>query len=100
MANLGEALMRAREALARLTLSGPVDRTGENHVQALNALEAEVDELEGELGRASARYRVSVAELSLDDVVEKLSLAVRSSTSNALIWAKRTVIWRPGTSAG
>ena len=38
----------------------------------LNALEAEVDELEGELGRASARYRVSVAELSLDDVVEEI----------------------------
>lgn len=72
MANLGQALMRAREALARLTLSGPVDGTGEDHIQALNALEAEVDELEGELGRASARYRVSVAELSLDDVIEEI----------------------------
>ena len=72
MADLGDSLMRAREALARLTLSGPVGGTGEDHVQALNALEAEVDELEGELGRASARYRVSVAELSLDDVVKEI----------------------------
>ncbi len=73
MADLGEDLKCARgKRWQGSHLSGPVDGTGEDHVQGLNALEAEVDELEGELGRASARYRVSVAELSLDDVVKEI----------------------------
>ena len=72
MRGLAEDLKLAREGLARLTLSGPIDGSGEDHVQALNALEAEVDELEGRLGRASARYRASVAHLSLDDVIQEI----------------------------
>ena len=72
MAELASQLRLARESLAKLTLSGPTEGTGENHVARLNVLEAEVDELQGLLGRASVRYRASVANLSVDDVIREI----------------------------
>ncbi|MEX2490094.1 MAG: tetratricopeptide repeat protein [Pseudomonadales bacterium] len=66
---LADDLRAAREALASRTLSGPMDGdTAEEHTERLYELEREVNELQGELGRASARYRSSIAGVSIDDV--------------------------------
>ena len=62
--SLTEELVKARQELASLTLSGPTAETGENHAAFLNDLGQRVNELQGELGRASARYRTSIAAVS------------------------------------
>ena len=61
---LADGLVEARQELASLTLSGPTAETGENHAAFLYELEQRVNELQSQLGRASARYRTSIAEVN------------------------------------
>jgi CHAT domain-containing protein len=66
LASLANELRVARESLAKLTLSGPTAETAGRHPEALYALEQAVNELQGELGRASAQYRTSIAKISVE----------------------------------
>lgn len=66
MSSIANALEEARKDLASLTLSGPTPETQGRHAEALYALELRVNELQGEMGRASARYRSSIAGTSAD----------------------------------
>ena len=72
-------LESARQELAAMTLSGPTPKTQGRHVEALYDLEQKVNELQGELGRASVRYRSSIAQIGVDrlaDVVPEGSALV------------------------
>lgn len=75
LADLAIKLRQSRESLATLTLSGPTTDTAGRHPQALYELEQRVNELQGELGRASVQYRSSIAPLDVD----KLEQAVTSN---------------------
>jgi len=66
-------LESARKNLAALTLSGPTAATQGKHAEALYALELRVNELQGELGRASVRYRSSIAGVTADDLATALN---------------------------
>lgn len=65
MAKIGAELIATRKRLAALTLAGPTVETKSTHVQTLSALEDRISILEGDLGRASARFRKSVAPVDL-----------------------------------
>jgi len=73
MASIASALEEARKELASLTLSGPTAETQGRHAEALYDLELRVNELQGELGRASARYRSSIAGTSADTLETALA---------------------------
>ncbi len=73
MASIASALEEARKELASLTLSGPTAETQGRHAEALYELELRVNELQGELGRASARYRSSIAGTSADTLESALT---------------------------
>ena len=66
LADLAIRLRESREALAKLTLSGPTPETAGRHPEALYDLEQKVNELQGQLGRASAQYRTSIAAISVE----------------------------------
>jgi len=55
-----------RKELAAKTLAGPTPETKGNHIQVLYELERQVNELQGELGRASVRFRTSIAKVNAD----------------------------------
>ena len=63
---LADQLKAVRKRLAALTLSGPTAETKGRHPEALYLLEQEVNQLQGELGRASARFRTSIAQVNAD----------------------------------
>ena len=63
---VSDELKSARKELAAMTLSGPTAETQGRHVEVLYDLEQQVNELQGELGRASVRYRSSIAHVSVD----------------------------------
>lgn len=65
-------LESARKDLAALTLSGPTAQTQGRHAEALYDLELRVNELQGELGRASLRYRSSIAIVTADSLAYSL----------------------------
>jgi len=69
---LAAELTEVRKRLAALTLSGPTAETRDNHIEIVNGLEDRVNQLQGALGRASQRFRRSVAPLSPDDVIKAL----------------------------
>lgn len=64
--SIAEELESARQQLAALTLSGPTIETGDRHAVILYELEQRVNNLQGQLGRASVRYRTSIAQVSSD----------------------------------
>jgi CHAT domain-containing protein/tetratricopeptide (TPR) repeat protein len=66
LAVLANKLRASRKRLAALTLSGPTAATQGRHPQALYELEQEVNQLQGELGRASVRFRTSIAQVNAD----------------------------------
>ncbi|MBF0109672.1 MAG: CHAT domain-containing protein [Magnetococcales bacterium] len=72
LAPLGQRLKNLRKKFTALTLSGPTPQTGTRHLSYLNALEEKIERLEGELGRASQKYRQSVAPVGIDDLVAHL----------------------------
>lgn len=70
---ISTALESARRDLAALTLSGPTPETQGRHAEALYKLELRVNELQGELGRASVRYRTSIAEVDVQALERALA---------------------------
>lgn len=66
LTRLTAELEAARKELAALTLSGPTPETKGRHTEVLYDLEQKVNELQGDLGRASVRYRSSIAQVSVD----------------------------------
>lgn len=73
LASISAELESARKNLAALTLSGPTADTQGRHAEALYDLELEVNELQGELGRASVRYRSSIAGTNADELAASLA---------------------------
>ncbi|MCB1646641.1 MAG: CHAT domain-containing protein, partial [Pseudomonadales bacterium] len=65
---VADQLEATRKRLAALTLSGPTAETADNHAEVLYRLEQEVNELQGQMGRASVRFRTSIAAVSSDTV--------------------------------
>jgi CHAT domain-containing protein/Flp pilus assembly protein TadD len=72
LASISTELERARRTLASLTLSGPTADTQGRHAAALYELELRVNYLQGELGRASVRYRSSIAGTNADALANSL----------------------------
>jgi len=72
MTKIADEPESARKDLAAMTLSGPTAETQGRHVEVLYALEQKVNELQGELGRASARYRSSIAQVNVDRLASVL----------------------------
>ncbi|HKI73981.1 MAG TPA: CHAT domain-containing tetratricopeptide repeat protein [Pseudomonadales bacterium] len=68
-----DRLDTARKRLAALTLSGPTAETRGHHAEALYALEQQVNELQGELGRASERYRNTIAKVDMNSLESALA---------------------------
>lgn len=69
MAKISDELTELRKKLASLTLSGPTDETKDRHLDVLAQLEDRIHTLQGELGRASARFRKTVRPITGDDLV-------------------------------
>jgi CHAT domain-containing protein len=72
MAKITEDLTELRKKLAALTLSGPTEETKDRHVEVIAGLEDGISRLQGELGRASARFRKTVKPIAVDDLVAGL----------------------------
>ncbi|MBF0424640.1 MAG: tetratricopeptide repeat protein [Magnetococcales bacterium] len=73
LGKLANELVQARKELASRTLEGPKEGVnGEEHLHALNALEDRINTLEGDLGRASLRFRQKVAAANMEDLVKEL----------------------------
>jgi len=72
LAKIAAELTETRKKLAALTLSGPTNETRDTHAEVISRLEERVDTLQGDLGRASARFQGSVSAVSLDDLVAAL----------------------------
>ena len=66
MTKLTDELVATRKKLASLTLAGPTPETRGTHVKTLSAMEERISVLEGELGRASARFRRTTEPATLD----------------------------------
>ena len=86
MTKLTEELGATRKRLASLTLSGPTPETRSTHVQTLTALEDRISILEGELGRASARFRKTTEAASLERL--EASLPKDSALVDFLIYGE------------
>jgi CHAT domain-containing protein len=72
MARIGDQLTERRKKLAALTLSGPTEETKDRHLEILAELQDQINRLQGELGRASARFRKTVQPIAADQVVAAL----------------------------
>lgn len=72
MTAISGQLTDLRKRLAALTLSGPTEETKDRHVAILAELENQINRLQGELGRASARFRKTIRTISADDIVAGL----------------------------
>lgn len=72
MAKLSQELTETRKRLAALTLSGPTEETKDHHVEVMAQLEDRINRLQGELGRASARFRKTVRPITADELVAGL----------------------------
>ena len=72
LVQLTGALRDAREDLAALTLSGPTDGDPEGHLERIRDLELRVENLQADLGRASARYRESITAVDAQDLASAL----------------------------
>lgn len=72
MARLSDQLTEKRKRLASLTLSGPTEETKGHHLDVLADLQDQINRLQGELGRASTRFRKTVKPIAADEVVAAL----------------------------
>ncbi len=62
---ISDELMNTRKELAALTLSGPTEETAVSFLEKQSTLKERISELEGELGRASTRFREAAEEINL-----------------------------------
>ncbi len=69
---LTQQLIQARKELAALTLAGPTTDPNDNHLEKINRLENKVDDIERRLGQASQRYRHTILEYSVDQLLDHL----------------------------
>lgn len=72
LADLAKELNEARKSMAALTLAGPTVETAATHLETIALLEERISVLQGELGRASMRYRRAAAPIPVDDLVAAL----------------------------
>ncbi len=72
LTGISDALLKARKELAALTLSGPTEETATTFLETTHQLEVRIEELEGELGRVSARFRESAEEPAVEQLQESL----------------------------
>ena len=78
-------LEAARKDLASMTLSGPTSETQGRHTEVLYELERKVNELQGLLGRASVRYRSSIANVTAG-AIESVLVARDSAFVDFLVY--------------
>ncbi|MBF0452570.1 MAG: tetratricopeptide repeat protein [Candidatus Magnetomorum sp.] len=69
---LSQQLMDKKKKLAALTLSGPVESGAKQFLLTIEKLENEIEELQGELGRASIRFKTTRQDLNPNAVIDKL----------------------------
>ncbi len=69
---ISDELLNTRKELAAMTLSGPTEETATTFIESIHELEVKISELEGELGRASVRFREAAEEVSLDRLEEHM----------------------------
>ena len=72
LSGLASSLEEARKDLAAMTLSGPTAETQGRHTKVLYALEQKVNELQGQIGRASVRFRTSIAQISAERLANSI----------------------------
>ncbi|MBR9973248.1 tetratricopeptide repeat protein [Magnetospirillum sulfuroxidans] len=72
LAKLTGELEATRKKLGALTLSGPVPETADRHAEILVSLRDRIDILQGQLGRASARFLQTTDKISVDQLVAAL----------------------------
>lgn len=73
MAKISDQLAERRKKMASLTLSGPTEETKGRHLEVLAELQDQVNRLQGDLGRASARFRKSTRAITADELAVSLS---------------------------
>ena len=69
---LSRQLMNKKKELASLTLSGPEETGPTKFLLKIEQLENEIEELQGELGRASTRFKTTQQTISPDSIVSRL----------------------------
>ena len=69
---LTQQLTETRKKLAALTLSGPTEETGDQHLTIIHGLEQKIDELQLLLGQSSQRFRNSITSISMDTLIGQL----------------------------
>jgi CHAT domain-containing protein/Tfp pilus assembly protein PilF len=69
---LSQQLMDKKKKLAALTLSGPAETGATNFLLEIEQLENNIEELQGELGRASIRFKTTQKKISPEGVVSRL----------------------------
>ncbi len=69
---ISDELMQSRKDLAALTLSGPTEGTAVSFLEKQYNLKERISELEGELGRASLRFKESAEKVTLQSLEESL----------------------------
>jgi CHAT domain-containing protein len=69
---ISDELMQSRKELAALTLSGPTEGSAVSFLEKQHDLKERISELEGELGRASLRFREASSKVSLASLEEHL----------------------------
>jgi CHAT domain-containing protein/Tfp pilus assembly protein PilF len=69
---LSQKLMDKKKKLASLTLSGPESTGPTEFLLRIEKLENEIEELQGELGRASIRFKTTEQKISPESIVSQL----------------------------
>jgi len=69
---IGQELMAKKKKLASLTLAGPVESGATGFLLQIEQLENEIEELQGELGRASIRFRTSRQKITPEIIVSRM----------------------------
>jgi len=72
LAKLTAELGEARKKLAALTLSGPTVETRDHHVEIVTGLEDRINQLQGDLGRASIRFAKTTEQIKVAQLVDSL----------------------------
>ncbi len=72
LTKLTQELEETRKKLGALTLSGPTPETGERHAEILVSLRDRIDILQGQIGRASARFLQTTDKIGVDQLVTAL----------------------------
>ncbi|CAN2040331.1 TPR repeat-containing protein [Candidatus Magnetomoraceae bacterium gMMP-15] len=70
---ISQNLIKKKKELASLTLSGPVDVKPEQYLKTMKELEDEIEEYQGELGRASLLFRKSIRPVTPENAVDSLN---------------------------